>query len=260
MRRQVHVAVPGEHRPARAPGRQPARTGRRPRKPAGSVVARRPRPRRRTACGTAVTREPSEVVPSGNSSRLSPAASRFAHHVALAPGRMSLAGDEHSAPEAGDGADDWPPRHLVLGHEAGVELPAQHRDVEPGGVVGDEHHRPPAWRTDSGSDHPHLEPEQATGASTSRIARAPPLRGLAASGTAPGTACTASVHSSTPAPRERRGTGRSTPGRLVRPRGRQSPSAGNSAVRASTRRRAARLRGRREVSLMAGPDSSLTVS
>ena len=88
MRADVHVAVPGEQRPRRPPGRQVGEP----------VVDHRDRLHQRrvclrvTACSASEknaerngsTREPSEVVPSGNRIRLSPAARRLAHLVALA--------------------------------------------------------------------------------------------------------------------------------------------------------------------------------
>ena len=54
------------------------------------------------------------------------------YFLALPPGRAALAGDEHRAPETRDGADDRPAPHLVFRHEAGIEPPTQHGDIEPG--------------------------------------------------------------------------------------------------------------------------------
>ena len=128
---------------ARSAARQ---AGRRPPRPAGAAADRRPRRSRRTttaerqharAVGCGALREQQQIVAGRKP---------LAHHIALPPGRVALARDEHGAPEPGDGGDERPASHLVLRHEAGMQPSTQHRDVEPRGMVGDEHHRPPVGR------------------------------------------------------------------------------------------------------------------
>src|SRR5262249_11018637 len=73
----------------------------------------------------------------------------------------ALARDEHGAPEPSHGPNQGPLSHLILGYEAGVELPTQNRHIEPGRMVRNEYHR--ATAIGRRTDDPHLHAQQPTG-------------------------------------------------------------------------------------------------
>ena len=67
-----------------------------------------------------------------------------ADRIGLTPGRAAAAADEDGAPQPRDDAHHWPFTHLRLRDEAGFDGAAEHEDIEPGGVVGQEQHAPAA--------------------------------------------------------------------------------------------------------------------
>ncbi len=175
MRRQIHVAIPGEHRPPRvahrqagqpvvdhrhrlhertqrrvgggdgAPSRQAARLGG---GEEGGVERQHAGAVRAGALG-----EQDQVVPSGQA---------HAHVVAFPARGAALPADEDGPAQARHLTHDRPAPDIVLRDEAGQQVAAQHGHVEPGGMVRRIHHRTRAAGRRL-ADDPHLHAHQLAG-------------------------------------------------------------------------------------------------
>ena len=182
----------------------------------------------------------------------------LAQHIALATGRVALARDEHGAAEPRDRCRrtaSAPPRPWTRSRRRAARRAPVHRATTNGW-----RRTPPAGRRPIRRQRRSPAPEVRAGGRqrTSRSGRTPPSGARAAPGTPPGSACRTASTATRPRRGARPAAGAAAPGRRRRSAGRAASP--DTSSRASTGRRAARRRGRREVPLMVRRDSSLTVS
>ena len=148
MRRDVHIAIPRKHRPAGASRRQPAQP----------VIDHRNRlDHRQLDCVLVIaptsamakndvrngsTRDPSELVPSGNRIRLSPPSTRRAWHRAPCPVEARLRDTKTVRPRRAIVPITGQVATSRLGDETAHQHTADDRDIDPGRMVRHIDHRP----------------------------------------------------------------------------------------------------------------------
>jgi hypothetical protein len=161
----VHIAVPGEHRPACSSRRQPAQpvVDHRHRLDQGQVPPPLTPTRLRDGKKGRAKRQHPRPVRTGafrKQDQIVARLQRLPHRIALLAGGGPAARNEYRPPEPRDRADDRPTGDIALGDETAVQHAADDRDIHPGGMVRDVDDAPPAGSLDLCSDHPHPDPDQ----------------------------------------------------------------------------------------------------